>query len=48
MLGAGLHPIRLTYRYRGGRSTPDLSVRYAGPGVTKQAVPAGALFHAGE
>ena len=30
----------------GGRSTPSLSVKYEGPGVAKQAVPASALFHA--
>jgi len=48
LLGAGLHPIRLTCRYGGGRSPSDLGVRYAGPGVAKQTVPAGALFHAAE
>jgi len=45
-LEAGLQPIRLRCRYGGGRSTPSLSVKYEGPGVAKQTVPASALFHA--
>lgn len=45
-LEAGLHPIRLRCRYGGGRSRPTLSVKYEGPGVAKQTVPASALFHA--
>jgi hypothetical protein len=44
-LKAGLHPIRLKYRYASGRKPPQLSVKYQGPGIDKQSVPDCVLFH---
>ena len=41
-LEAGLHPIRLFYRHRSG--TPNLALRYSGPGIALQPVPNSALF----
>ena len=41
-LSAGLHPIRLFYRHRTGPIT--LALRYAGPGIAMQPIPASAFF----
>ena len=41
-LKAGLHPIRLYYRHQSG--PPTLSLRYSGPGISDQVVPASAFF----
>jgi len=41
-LAAGLHPIRLHYRQVGGASS--FILRYSGPGITLQPVPASAFF----
>ncbi len=43
-LAAGLHPIRIGY-FQGG-NTASLKLRWAGPGVKDQAIPAEAFFHA--
>ncbi|MCE9545345.1 MAG: chitobiase/beta-hexosaminidase C-terminal domain-containing protein [Planctomycetia bacterium] len=42
-LTAGKHPIEITY-HEGG-APPNLALFYTGPGITKQEVPATALFH---
>lgn len=41
-LAAGLHPIRLHYRHVGGAA--NLVLRYSGPGIALQPIPASALF----
>ncbi len=41
-LAAGLHPIRLYYRHQTG--TPALELKYSGPGISLQTVPASSLF----
>lgn len=41
-LAAGLHPIRLYYRHQGG--TAALNLKYSGPGIPMQQVPASAFF----
>jgi arylsulfatase A-like enzyme len=41
-LKAGLHPIRVFYRHSKGK--PALSLRWAGPGIPDQPIPASALF----
>ncbi len=41
-LSAGLHPIRLYYRHQGG--TALLELKYSGPGIPMQKVPATAFF----
>jgi hexosaminidase len=43
ILKAGKHPIRVEYFQAGGGRS--LEVNYEGPGVTKQAIPASALWH---
>jgi hexosaminidase len=43
ILKAGKHPIRVEYFQAGGGRA--LQVSYEGPGVTKQAIPAAALWH---
>ncbi|MFV2065977.1 MAG: PA14 domain-containing protein, partial [Pirellulales bacterium] len=42
-LKAGIHPITVTYFQQGG--VCELQVRYAGPGIHKQPIPASALSH---
>ena len=44
-LGAGLHPIRVTFLCPNGTLAGTLSVSWEGPGVTVGPVPAAALFH---
>jgi arylsulfatase A-like enzyme len=41
LLAAGLHPIHLTYRHTTG--TNALTLKYSGPGITKQSVPPSAF-----
>ena len=41
-LASGLHPLRLSYRHKGGE--PRLQFQYEGPGIPKQEVPANACF----
>lgn len=41
-LSAGLHPIRLYYRHREGPAS--LELRYSGPGIAMQKIPASAFF----
>lgn len=43
LLAAGLHPFRLYYRH-GKAETYQLDLSWAGPGLTKEAVPASAFF----
>lgn len=42
-LKAGLHPLRIYYRHGSG-STPVLSLKWSGPGIAKQEIPATALY----
>jgi arylsulfatase A-like enzyme len=42
LLKAGLHPLRLFYRHAAGNT--NLSLKYSGPGITKQTVPLAAFF----
>jgi hypothetical protein len=44
-LQAGLHPFRL-YWLRKSSGTPFLKFYWSGPGIAKEIVPAGVLFHA--
>jgi len=44
-LSAGLHPIRLYYRHQGG--TASLELKYSGPGIAMQKIPASNLFSDG-
>jgi hypothetical protein len=43
-LEAGLH--RLSYQFGHNRETGEFTLRWAGPGIAKQPIPAAALFHA--
>jgi hypothetical protein len=42
-LTKGLHPVSVRYFQEGGRN--GLKVSWKGPGIEKQEIPAGALFH---
>jgi uncharacterized sulfatase len=42
ILEQGLHPFRLYYRT--GADTPEISLQWSGPGVTKETIPAANLF----
>ena len=44
-LRAGLHPIKLKYRYGSGRVPSMLSIKYEGPGIDKQSIPDQVLYH---
>jgi len=44
LLKAGLHPIRVFYRH--GAGSLKLEMEYAGPGISRQPVPASAFFAA--
>ncbi len=46
-LKAGRHPIRIYYRH-GSSASYALALQWSGPGLAKQAIPAGAFFRAGE
>ena len=46
-LKAGLHPIRLYYVH-GTKGTPALDLRWSGPGIAKEPIPAEVFFRAEE
>lgn len=43
-LQAGLHPFRLYYRHKGA-TDPFLKLKWSGPGISKQPIPASIFFH---